>query len=1018
MSSSEDDLEKLKRPLLHRSRRSRSPTSHPLKHVKVAALVLLALAVWRWTDAQGLLGRPSGDTAPSQRPLKALTSSADQQRWSEAVERCEELDVLPGVPKSFWERNTSDRFASGTPPTLIRNATVWTGNDDGKEVLHGHDVLLDRGLVIKIGRDIRLDSLLEDESAVRAKIVDAHGAWVTPGIVDMHSHVGVDALPGLSGASDTNSHAGAVLPHLRSLDGINGHDLAYRRVAAGGVTTSLVLPGSANNVGGQAFVIKLRPTAERTIVSRVLELPWNVVNPNGEKKKRGDPPRWRHMKMACGENIRRVYGQTRLDLAWNFRSNFDSARHLKQKQDSYCSRALDAHRGGRVLTTAEGEVEQFPDDLKQEALVDALRGKVKINVHCYETTDLDAFIRHTHEFRFPIAAFHHAHETFLVPELLRNAWPGNGSSTPAVALFSTNGAYKREAWRGSPYAGKILSENNISVIYKSDHPVSDSRYLLFQAQQAHHFDLPTHLALSSVTTTPARVAGLDHRVGFLRPKYDADAVLWTSHPLSLGATPQQVWIDGIAQVVEPHPPAVAEPEELTRRNGPSPASLPAHYDPTREQEDDGFDFLNPGEKRLKGTEIVERVKFTNVGEAFVPSPSGLKSLGEESGVQAPFEVDVEGGEIVCVERSCATSSALEEVRVVDLQGGSLFPPLAAYGTAAGLVDIVSEKSTLDGSVFDPLFQGGLSATQQHLASTTAVKAVDGLVFGGKHLQVAEGAGVGKALVFPQGDGFLLGVGAALRTSAKNVLEDGAVVRDVTALHIQIGHGGKGSPSTPSISTQIAYLRSLLLSSLDDASSNGEYTSTNYFSLVAQGRLPLVIHANKADIFATLINLKKEIETASGREQRWIIHGGQEAHLLAPDLAAANIAVILTPVRSLPEDWDQRRALPGPPLTPRGPIEVLHDAGVKVAIGIQEEYQLRALLWEAAWAQRLTDGRVSRKEAVGWVSSALEELFDLSEEREEEEGRKVEFVAFERDPFEFGSRLVAASTFDGRVKLFL
>jgi hypothetical protein len=170
------------------------------------------------------------------------------------------------------------------------------------------------------------------------------------------------------------------LPYLRSLDGINGHDLAYRRTVAGGVTTSLILPGSANNVGGQAFVIKLRPTPERTIDSLVLEMPWNVKLPSGERKVKGDPPRWRHMMMACGENIRGVYHQTRLDLSWNFRSNFDAARTLKQKQDKFCSRALAAQEKVGYLMDNKGDVEDFPDDLKLEALVDVLRGKVKVSL--------------------------------------------------------------------------------------------------------------------------------------------------------------------------------------------------------------------------------------------------------------------------------------------------------------------------------------------------------------------------------------------------------------------------------------------------------------------------------------------------------------------------------------------------------------------------------------------------------------------------------------------------------------
>ncbi|BGP18790.1 hypothetical protein JCM10213_003446 [Rhodosporidiobolus nylandii] len=992
MSSSSDDCEKLKAPLLrrsHRARRPASPTSvfTSFNPFTFAIAVVCALFLSRYSDA--LRGRSGGSWAHTVSVRAVGEISA--LRWSEAVERCEDLHVLPGVPDSFWRRKESDRFVPGTRPTLIRNATVWTGEDDGKEVLHNHDVLLDRGLIIDVGENLQREAF--------ADVIDAHGAWLTPGIVDMHSHVGVDSLPSLSGADDTNSRAGAVLPHLRSLDGINGHDLAYRRIAAGGITTTLVLPGSANNVGGQAFVIKLRPTAERTIDSRVVEMPWNVARPGGEKKKRGDPPRVRHMKMACGENIRRVYSQTRLDLAWNWRSAFDSARSLKLKQDAYCSRALDAHRAGKVLVSSTGEVESFPDDLKQEALVDVLRGKVRVNTHCYETTDLNAFIRHTHEFQFPVAAFHHAHEAYLVPELLKEAWPGNGSSTPAIALFGTNGKYKREAWRDSEYAGKVLHEANISVVYKSDHPVTDSRYLPFQAQQGHNFGLPAHVALSAITTTPARVAGLSHRVGFVRVNHDGDIVLWKAHPLSLGATPQQVFIDGIKQLVEPHPPALAT--EGTRKNGPPSASLPANYDPTREQEDDGFDFLNPGEKEhKKATEIVRKVKFTNVGEVLLPGSRRVAAQGEA------YEIVVEGDELVCAKRSCSSSSGVKEI---DLKGGSLLPPLVGYGTALGLAEIVSEKSSLDGTVFDPLFSSSLSGTQQHFASSVAVKAVDGLAFGGKHLKVAEGAGVTKAVAVPQGDGFFLGVSAAFRTSAAHALEDGAIIKEATALHIQIGHNGK----TPSISTQIAYLRSLLLASSSSSSFSSATDNEDYFTLAARGKLPLVIHTEKADIIATLIKLKAETEEKTGREGRWVIHGASEAHLLASELAHARIGVILTRPRSMPESWDERRGLPGPPLTREGPVEVLHAAGVKVALGSLEEHEHRALIWEAAWAQRISDGRVSREDAVEMVTSNLEELLGF-----DDEGRDGEWVAFERDPFEFGSRMVAASTVDGKVKLFL
>lgn len=287
--------------------------------------------------------------------------------------------------------------------------------------------------------------------------------------------------------------------------------------------------------------------------------------------------------------------------------------------------------------------------------------------------------------------FHHAHETYLVPDLLKQAWPGNGTATPAVALFATNGRYKREAWRGSEYAAKILNEQNISVLFKSDHPVTDSRYLLYQAQQGHDFGLPANKALASITTVPAVTAGLSHRIGFLRRNYDADVVLWSSHPLSLGATPQQVWIDGVAQLAESFPPASPGEDETARRNGPPQASLRENYDPTREQEDDGFDWLNPGEtEHRKKPELVERVKFTNVGEVLLKDgkQSGLASLAQAEGVRAPFEVVVDDGKIVCLSESCGTALG---VKTVDLKNGSLLPSLVTFGSALGLTDIIAVR---------------------------------------------------------------------------------------------------------------------------------------------------------------------------------------------------------------------------------------------------------------------------------------------------------------------------------------
>jgi hypothetical protein len=163
---------------------------------------------------------------------------------ADIIARCRQLAMPAASPPNFHSRSRSDRLEEGTKPVLIQNARVWTGNKNGTEVFHA-DILLDKGIIKRIGH-LRGFS---DTYGKELVTVDAKGSWVTPGLVDLHSHLGVRSLPALGGASDDNSFHGIVQPWLRSLDGLNTHDDSYPLSIAGGVTTSLVLPGSANAIG-------------------------------------------------------------------------------------------------------------------------------------------------------------------------------------------------------------------------------------------------------------------------------------------------------------------------------------------------------------------------------------------------------------------------------------------------------------------------------------------------------------------------------------------------------------------------------------------------------------------------------------------------------------------------------------------------------------------------------------------------------------------------------------------------
>lgn len=838
------------------------------------------------------------------------------------LQKCHMLHAKPGPPSNFHQRTKSDRFVEGTRATLIRNASIWTGDH---EITQG-DILLDKGIIKFVGHaSPNMFNKFKD-----LVTLDVGGSWVTPGIVDLHSHLGVDSAPALNGADDTNSLKGPVLPWLRSLDGLNTHDDAYRLSISGGVTTANVLPGSANAIGGQAFVIKLRPTAERSPSAMLLEPPYAL---NGTHVDPSLPPRWRQMKHACGENPSRVYGNTRMDTFWAFRQAYDTARQLKEQQDVYCTRAL------------AGEWEdlgEFPDNLQWEALVDVLRGRVKIHTHCYEAVDLDDFVRLTNEFQFPIAAFHHAHETYLVPGTLKQAY----GHTPAAALFATNARYKREAYRGSEFAPRILAENGIDVVMKSDHPVLNSRFLLYEAQQAFMYGLQANLALAAVTSTPARIMGQDHRIGFVREGYDADLVVWDSHPLALGATPQQVWIDGIPQLSEP---AIAS-KPASFQQVPRAPNFDLEAEAALKYE--GLPPLMP--KKAKDV-----VVFANISTMFVPDRMGgvmsVANVGEGS------VVVLRKGVVRCrgAAAACANIFASEDTEWIDLEGGSIAPGLISYGSPLGLEEIQGERSTHDGIVFDPL-TGSIPSI---LAGSELIKAADGLQFAGRDTLLAYRAGVTVGVTAPSSNGLIAGLSTAFGTGASHRLEDGAVVQDVAALHVQIGHSNRG----PSISTQIAALRNILL--------NDESSSTR-FPEVAKGAIPLVVQVQNADIIASLIELKKEVKTRTGTDIRLTVAGAAEAHLLAKELGEAGVGVILTPSRPFPDDWESKRILPGPPLTKESAITTLLAHGVTVGIGIVEQWSARNTRFDIAWAALESDDKISREQALALASVNLEKLLGV------------------------------------------
>lgn len=849
--------------------------------------------------------------------------------------------------ESSQHREYNKRWVNSTKPVLIRNATIWTGepaagtSEEDARAGKGwgwiaSDVFTDRGLIISVQANIKHSDLPHG-----TEVFDAKGRQLTAGIVDMHSHAGLESVGNLQ--SDDNELSSDITPFVRSLDAIDPLQPEFEYIKSGGVTTSLFLPGSGNNIGGEAFVLKFAvgPKNGRLEIS--------------QQDLFADPDRtWRYLKMACGENPKRVYGKigrgpfSRLGEAWEFRHALEQARSYVQEQDDWCSKA-DAVGVDKMET-------YLRQDLQWETLGAVLRGQVRVNTHCYTIPDLEALVRHTNEFKFRVYAFHHAHQTYLVPEILKRTWGG----TPAAALFADNMYYKVEAYTASERAGAILYAHNITPTYVSDNPVLNSQHVVFEAAKAYGYGLPYHAALAGVTSAPAELLGLGNRIGKIKPGFDADIVVWDSDPLSAGATPVQVWIDGAKQF----------PDPIELKKPIAPAIKP-NADLAEER----------AAEVIRGTVVYKGISRVH---------SSLLLGGEEDSGE-PVVAIASGGRLTCV-GSCRSEVAQlgsTPFQTIHLKDGHLTPPLVAFGSSLGLAEIDAESDTHDGAY-----------PEEGIAF-----AVDGLAFGGKQLARAYEHGVTRAFTAP-GEGGIdsKGVSVGFSTGAKNALDDGAVIYPESALHYPLTLGAKGG-KTPSISSVINTLRAQLLEAVGDAKNNDLKTNNTekaWLKRVVNGKAALVLSAHSADTIASIIRLKSRVEDASSQKLRVVIIGAAEAHLVADELAKSDIAVVLAPLLPYAQSWDQRRSLTGPPLT-NVSTNILLDAGVQIGISVEETWETRDLGLLAGIAYANSEGRLSFDKALDLVGANFYNILGL---KDVEKSASQDWVLWEASPLEIGGRVVA------------
>ena len=361
-------------------------------------------------------------------------------------------------------------------------------------------VLIEDGKITAVGADLAVPD--------GAQVIDAAGQWVLPGFIEVHGHVGVhEEAKGWAG-SDTNEMTEPVTAQVRALDAINPADLGFRDAITGGVLAVNVNPGSGNPIGGQTVALRCWG---RTVDEMLLR------EPSG-------------LKSALGENPKRVYGEqgkmpsTRLGTAAVIRGAFVAAANYLAKLDAEAAKP-------------EADRKPVDRDLKLEALGRVLRREIPWRQHCHRADDIATALRIAEEFGYDLV-IDHGTEAHLVADLLA------ARNIPVIIgpLFTSRS--KVELRNRSLANPGRLAKAGVTIAITTDHPVVPIHFLVHQATLAVKEGLDRDTALAALTINPARIAGVDGRLGSIEPGKDADLVLWSGDPLDVFSRAQRALIGG------------------------------------------------------------------------------------------------------------------------------------------------------------------------------------------------------------------------------------------------------------------------------------------------------------------------------------------------------------------------------------------------------------------------------------------------------------------------------------------
>jgi imidazolonepropionase-like amidohydrolase len=467
--------------------------------------LLLAVLVSPGVRPQTPQKPPASPAAPAGAPAAPAAAS---QNKADAPDKEKEKEPEPG--KGGLSVPRDDPFPStytvpASPPFAIRNATLLTAA--GPVVPNGT-------IVVRDGKIVAAGAVVDVPAGTH--VIDAGGKFVTPGIVDDHSHLGLYPAPNDAMTADGNEATKPNTAEVWAEHSVWPQDPQFPRNLAGGVTTIQVLPGSANLFGGRSTVLKVVPG--RTVQ---------------DMKFPGAPY---GLKMACGENPKRVYKDrgpsTRMGNVAGYRGAWIQAEQYRRKWDKF------------LAEKEKKDGASAPDrDLALETLAEVLRGNILVHNHCYRADEMAQMLDIAKEFGYRIRSFHHVVEGYKIADRL-------AAAGVASSIWADWGSFKMESLDGVKANAAILQAAGARAIIHSDDP-SGSQRLNQEAAKAMAAGAALGLpvapadAIKWLTINPAWALGLDDRIGSLEPGKNADLVLWSGDPFSVYTRTEKVWIDGV-----------------------------------------------------------------------------------------------------------------------------------------------------------------------------------------------------------------------------------------------------------------------------------------------------------------------------------------------------------------------------------------------------------------------------------------------------------------------------------------